>query len=402
MTVSADRRIRNETLVTVRLAMNMSQSEFAKAIRDAGDKLSDRNTCTKRLVQKWESGEHTVCRPHYRRALESATRMHYSELGFADSANASALGSSITSSLDSAQGSPQSTALIGDTADRLRYALARPEVATAEAVVLLVQSTAHLFALENHQPARVMLPMVTGHIREVGVMLSGTQPAPLRQRLTIAGGESAALAGWLALDLGDLPTAHHYWDTALACARSATHAPLFACALTHMSYSAEQRGDPDTAWQLAHSAVSHAGDNPRALAWAAVRAAQAAAQLGDAGATLAHLVPALDRVKDLDPAAPEDAAEPWCRFVDRAYIYAMAANAYGRLSDTDNAYKSAIHALDSLSASKTKTRALVLAEAAQVFNRVGSTDRATKCATEATALTRRLESTITRRELKQQ
>lgn len=399
MTVSADRRIRNETLVTVRLAMNMSQTEFARAIRDAGDKLGDRNACTKRLVQKWESGEHTVCRPHYRRALESATRMHYSELGFADSAKGDASGSSITSPLDSAQGSAQSTALIGDTADRLRYALARPEVATVEAVDLMAQSTAHLFALENHQPARVMLPMVAAHIREVAAMLSGAQRVSLRERLTIAGGQSAALAGWLALDLGGVSTAHHYWDTALACARNATHAPLFACVLTNMSYSAEERGDPNTAWQLAHEAVSHAGDNPRALAWTAVRAAQTAAQLGDAGAALAELEPALDLVRDLDPAAPEDDAEPWCRFVDRAYIYAMAANAYGQLGDTDNAYKSAVRALDSLSTGQTRTRVLVLTEAAHAFTRIGGTARAAQWIDGARRLAGKLEFTHALRRL---
>src|SRR5581483_5813996 len=172
MTATTDRRIRNETLTTVRLAMNKSQTEFAKAIREAGDKLGDRNACTKRLVQKWESGEHAVCKPHYRRALQSVTRIRYSELGFADSVDAGALRSSIARPLDSTQWSPQSTPLIGDTADRLRYALARPEVATTEAVDLMAQSTAHLFALENHQPACVMLPMVTGHIREVAAMLS--------------------------------------------------------------------------------------------------------------------------------------------------------------------------------------------------------------------------------------
>lgn len=88
MTVSTDRRIRNEKIRAIRVALNMSQTEFATAIRAAGNESGDRNGCTKRLVQKWEAGEHAVCKPHYRRALQRVKQVPYSDLGFRDSASA--------------------------------------------------------------------------------------------------------------------------------------------------------------------------------------------------------------------------------------------------------------------------------------------------------------------------
>jgi hypothetical protein len=245
-----------------------------------------------------------------------------------------------------------------------------------------------------------MLPIVDRHIRDIAAMLAGTRHRASRRRLTVAGGQAAALGGWLAFDLGDTAAAHRYWDSAIESARYAADWPLFACVLTYLSYSAAHRGDPHTAWQLAHEAVSHAEPNARAQAWMAVRSAQEAAQLGDSGAALAELELALDYGSDMAPAAPEDDAEPWCRFVDRAYIWAMASNVHTRLGSVDDAYTYAVRALDSLAADRVKTRAIVLAEAAHTFAHIGGTERAIQCATEAADLADKLEVTLVHRRLR--
>jgi transcriptional regulator with XRE-family HTH domain len=388
---SSARRTRNEKLKALRLSLNLSQAEFATAVRTAGNALGEPNTCTRKLVQRWESGTNTLCPQRYRRALQSVTCTPYAELGFAD---ATPLLTSISDLLTAAEDASPSLLPHDDTSDLLRYALARPEIADTEAVDLVTESTAYLFGLENHQPARVMLPAVTHHIRDIATLLSGTHNRQLRRSLTVAGGQSAALAGWLSFNLGDTAAAHRYWDSAMAAARSAADGPLLACVLTQLSYSAADRGDPNTAWQLAHAAFRHAGDNPRAQAWMAVRAAQEAAQLSDPGAALAELEIALDLMKELDPAAPEDDAQPWCRFVDRAYILAMAANVYSRLGGSESAYTSAVRALDSLSIGQTKTRALILAEAAHAFTRIGGTERATRYVAEGIALASWLENHV--------
>lgn len=72
----------NATLRAVRLGMLMSQDDFARAIREAGDRAGQPNDANKRLVQRWESGATTTPRPVYARALEFVTRMPIESLGF--------------------------------------------------------------------------------------------------------------------------------------------------------------------------------------------------------------------------------------------------------------------------------------------------------------------------------
>ncbi|MGW4786131.1 helix-turn-helix domain-containing protein [Streptomyces sp. NPDC004230] len=73
----------NATLRAVRMSLLMSQDEFAKAIKDAGERAGQPNDATKRLVQRWESGTTAAPRPVYARALESVTGIPIDSLGFA-------------------------------------------------------------------------------------------------------------------------------------------------------------------------------------------------------------------------------------------------------------------------------------------------------------------------------
>lgn len=73
----------NSTLRAVRLGLLMSQDEFARAIRQAGQNTGTPNDANKRLVQRWESGATAAPRPVYARALESVTGLPIESLGFA-------------------------------------------------------------------------------------------------------------------------------------------------------------------------------------------------------------------------------------------------------------------------------------------------------------------------------
>jgi hypothetical protein len=72
----------NGTLRAVRMGMLMSQDDFARALRRAGDRAGQPNDANKRLVQRWESGTITAPRPVYARALEAVTGLPISSLGF--------------------------------------------------------------------------------------------------------------------------------------------------------------------------------------------------------------------------------------------------------------------------------------------------------------------------------
>lgn len=72
----------NGTLRAVRMGMLLSQDDFARAIRDAGERAGQPNGATKRLVQRWEAGEIVAPRPVYARALEAVTGLPIASLGF--------------------------------------------------------------------------------------------------------------------------------------------------------------------------------------------------------------------------------------------------------------------------------------------------------------------------------
>jgi transcriptional regulator with XRE-family HTH domain len=72
----------NNQLRAVRMGLRMSQDDFARAIRTAGNSAGQPNEASKRLVQRWESGTTTAPRPVYARALESVTGLPIEALGF--------------------------------------------------------------------------------------------------------------------------------------------------------------------------------------------------------------------------------------------------------------------------------------------------------------------------------
>jgi transcriptional regulator with XRE-family HTH domain len=69
----------NARLRAVRQAMHMSQAELARAVRAAGQRSGEPNSCSVRNVQRWEAGDQP--RGAYVRALERATGQPADNLG---------------------------------------------------------------------------------------------------------------------------------------------------------------------------------------------------------------------------------------------------------------------------------------------------------------------------------
>jgi DNA-binding transcriptional regulator YiaG len=72
----------NTAFKAVRTSMLLSQDEFARAVRAAGERAGEPNDCSKRLVQRWEAGLVTTPRAIYARALEAVTGQPIENLGF--------------------------------------------------------------------------------------------------------------------------------------------------------------------------------------------------------------------------------------------------------------------------------------------------------------------------------
>ncbi|MBS2962940.1 hypothetical protein KGA66_07790 [Actinocrinis puniceicyclus] len=170
VTIAAEQRVPNKALRRVRIGLGMSQSEFAGALRKAGEAAGEPNKATKRLVQKWESGEHAWCRPQYGRALQAVTGLSHQQLGLAMYRNE--------------YSQPQRSA--------------RPTVNPDTAAGPLDRMQRELKRAPGEEDER---------LARIGGQL-------------VAGGQAAALGGWLALGSGDAAGAQRYFSAALAAARA--------------------------------------------------------------------------------------------------------------------------------------------------------------------------------------
>ena len=389
--------------------MRLSQAQFAEAIRAAGNAMGAPNHCTKRLVQKWETGEHAACRPDYLRVLQAVTGLSARELGFRILPGDSGLSAATAADGDAkADGAAHQAGAafamsglteysangsIEGSMDRLRYALDHPSTVDARTAELVEASTSRLFDLQHHSPSRLLAPTVDRHIGTLTALVTAARHETVRRRLLISAGRSALLAGWLAFDRGDIASAHRYWDTSIGAAEGTVDAPLLAASLTCLSYAAARRGDPGTAWQLSHTAGQHTPEDRRAAAWATSRAALHAAELGENDAAHAAMERALELAGDLPSPRPGDGGAPWTRSFDRARLLSSVAHAAALIEDR-HAADYAFQAAEALGSARVKARAVVLAECALVSAIVGELDLCLDYGATSAALTRELDVSV--------
>lgn len=389
-TVPAVQRVANVVLRQVRLDLGMSQSEFAKAVCAAGAAAGEPNSANKRLVQKWESGEHVTCRSYYARALRVVTGRSARELGLASGA----------AEVDDADAEDLPWRLVWpgvstgrDSALRLRVALEPPHSAGAQQISTLCQLGDRLFTLEQVTPARELLPKAERHLLNAAAVLAGTSAQRARRQLSRAGAHTALVAGRLALDCGDVGAAGRYLEAAIAAAHAIEDWPLWAFASTYAAGVQVHRRGGRYGWHLVHGAVQRAGVLPQVRGWVVVRAAQESALCGESAAALANLetVAALDR--EMQDTAWDAGVPVWARGIDRAVLAAMAAQVYAVLGDEQAAFEHGERAAGLVTGEPVKWRALVLAEAACAAARVGRSAQAEQWAVEAHDLATRLQCT---------
>ena len=393
--------------------MRLSQAQFAEAVRAAGNAMGVPNHCTKRLVQKWESGEHGACRPDYLRVLQAVTGLAVRELGFrllpdesgislgydgagVDGEHAgrvAAAGGAGTVFLRSGITEYGEDLVIEGSMDRLRHALEHPSTVDARTIGFVESATARLFDLESHSPARLLAPTVDRHLATVTSLLAAAQHEGVRRRLMVFSGHTALLAGWLAFDRGDTASANRFWDAAIGAAEGSLDTSLLAASLTHQSYAAARRGDPASAWQLAHDASSRTPDDPRATAWTTSRVALHAAQAGDRVAAEAAMQRSLEIGAILFKPKPGDGTMPWMRTFDLAGLLASIAHTVAILKGP-RAGEYLVNAMDALAPAKVKARAIVLAECALVAAMIGDLELCLDWGSPAASLAREMETSI--------
>jgi len=267
--------------------------------------------------------------------------------------------------------------------DRLSAALCQRSTVTPEVAHQLSQQTAGLFGLEERVPARTLLGRVTGHLATLTQLLESTTRSPVRREIASTAGETAALAGWLAFDMNDKPSALAYYRVAVEAAREADDPALWACVLGYESYQPGATGRHDQACALLTEAQRRLGRgaNPLTRAWLAAREAEEQAARGDGRAATA----ALDRAQEAFARA-DSPDRVWTGFFDRGRLDGIRVTTMTRLRRPTAAYAAASDALRAAGPAATKKRSLLLADIAEVHIQRRDIDSSCRFAADALAI----------------
>lgn len=172
-----------------------------------------------------------------------------------------------------------------------------------------------------------------------------------------AASEQCYLVGWMAYDDGRHGLAQRYLIQSLRLAQASGNAPLGAHVLAGMSDQANLLGHPHEAVQLARAGQQAISlkDSPACLTDLFILEARAQAALRhdrEAKAAIGRAERTFDHIKHNDE--PE-----WARFIDRAYVFGEAAQAFRdiALHDHAEARHAQAFATESLDESKRQGRA---------------------------------------------
>lgn len=327
----------------------------------------DRNT-----VSRWERGVRRP-RPYYVQLLGLLYRATPAELGLVQGSqeiehHVPAIHRLETSTADTvkrrdflrclAVGVATPFGLESEPWARLLHALQPQGTVSGESVAEVEAATSGFHMLEHHVPASHLFGRLANHVNQIAGLLERPMSPPLRKRLTVAAGESAALAGWLAWDLRDRDRAQSLYDTALVAAREAGDPALQACTLAYRSYMEEG----PTSLELLEQARSLIEPEayPATYAWLSGREAEERAQLGAS-------MPALDVLDgglSAHSSAHADQERAWTGFLDSSRMQGFAISTYGRLGELEQARQAAADALAVLG--EQKHSAMILADIADV------------------------------------
>ncbi|MBX6388585.1 MAG: helix-turn-helix transcriptional regulator [Frankia sp.] len=416
-------RVPNSRLRLCREEKGWSQERLAVELRRFAVMHEGREAgVTGNMICKWEKGDKKPSL-RYQRLLRALFARSSSELGFTDDGPSPAAPGTVVRNdvldLDAATGAPLLLAqpaglppaaierrgflrmmaaggiavvpvgvaapTAGDQApwDRLSAALRGRATVTPELATELSQFTAGLYGLEERVPAKTLMPRVSGHLGTLTQLLESTSRSPVRRQLASTAGETAALAGWLAFDMGDTTTALSYYRVAIEAAREADDNELWACVLGYESYQPGAAGRPDQACALLTEAQRRAGPAASGLtaAWLAGREAEEQATRGDSRAALT----ALDRARDaFDRAGREERV--WTGFFDRGRLDGLRVTTYLRLRRPAAASLAASDALRAAGPAATKKRSLLLGDVAEVYVQRRDIDAACQLAADALAI----------------
>ncbi|RJQ77832.1 hypothetical protein D5S17_14525 [Pseudonocardiaceae bacterium YIM PH 21723] len=189
--------------------------------------------------------------------------------------------------------------------DRLRVS------SVDSSTVELLEAQTHLYRqLDRQLGTARLLPQTEGHVAQLEDILRYSLPGPRRPGVAMALAEAAALAGWQALDLGDVDRAWRLHEIAKAGAREGENPAVLAHVTAQQANVLLDVGREEEALELIQYAHKHDESRLPALlrTWLLAAESEARAAMGDElGARQV-----MDRAADL---LPDDAIDPELPFL---------------------------------------------------------------------------------------
>ncbi|WP_406161838.1 helix-turn-helix transcriptional regulator [Streptomyces canus] len=317
-----------DLLLRLRQEAGRTQEEQADAI----NAVSGRDTMTRREISRYENFEN-VPTNHTISHIAAAFGVPFEELQ-REAKAARARKRKGHANAEEDQDDVKRRTLLGGVAvgvsaaaepwGRLAFALSKGSKIDSPSAVALLDRTAELHVQELNFSARRLQSTVESHLDAITAALP--RAGEHERALTIAAGETAALAGWVAWDLGEHGKADAYYKVTSQCATTAGHPPLRALALTYSSYGASTpKAKLEFLSQAASDVRGHG--NATAAAWVLGRHAEEAAAASDEMGALR----ALERARFAYDFADHTNEQAWVRFVTPYRMDSLALSVYGQL-----------------------------------------------------------------------
>ncbi|MGW0757144.1 helix-turn-helix domain-containing protein [Streptomyces sp. NPDC002814] len=273
--------------------------------------------------------------------------------------------------------------------ERLTHALSKGRKIDSDGAAILVDRACALHVREGNLTARELQSEVEGHLDAITAALPSA--GEHERILTIAAGETAALAGWVAWDLGDDSRASSFYEVTMDCAKAAGHPPLRALARAYASYGT---ASPEQAGKLLAEAAQHVRGqgNAAAASWIYGRLAEEAANAGDE----TNALRALDRARFAYDFADHTSEQAWVRFMSPYRMDSLALSVYGQLGRRQELTETADHAVDRLGRELPEAGVVVLGDLATALLRGGDLDQGVYVSRQFAAATEARPTTMAR------
>ncbi|KWX01624.1 helix-turn-helix transcriptional regulator [Carbonactinospora thermoautotrophica] len=399
--------VANRTLRSLRERRNLTQQEFAEAIRKKAADMGLNLGCDEKRVSRWERGEVTWPSAAYRRVLMALLEMPVEEMGFIPPWRETTAQSRLNGASEAA------VEAAGDDDPVKRRELLRVSAlltasdstwpdgsAAAESSGLRVRmsdvervrATTRTFDELDHKygGGEVRASVVQYLNGTVVPMLHGSYPEDVERELFNAAAVLTELVGWMSYDTGDHRAARHYFERALDLCDAVQDRAYAGFVLASMSHQALYLGHGREAVELARSAQHRAAGAAPALVAAEchVMEARGHALIGDYRSCVDALRKATQAFESADPACRPQ----WMGTFDETVFATQVGTCFRDLRRPREALRFMEQAVAKHHPAQTRRRVYGNVVLATIAVQQGELDTACALGVEATQLASRIAS----------